>query len=291
MKIETIAVVGAGFMGAGIAQLAAQKGYRVLLLDTDAGRLDSALQGIVRFLEKLHAKRALDAPPQTIFQRIAPTMVLSDLADVDVVLEAITEKPEAKQELFRALDELCHSRTLFGSNTSTIPIAMLAEATQRPEKVAGTHFFFPVPLNPLLEIIPAAQTAAATTECFLELGRSLGKYNVLVKQDVPGFIMNRVFGALTCEAIRLVERGVASVEDIDTGLTTGYGMLQGPLAKADAAGLDVCLLAFQNIFDLDGSIEPPALLRRLVSEGKLGRKSGEGFYHYDPQGRITGPAL
>ncbi len=293
MQAKHIAVVGAGFMGAGIAQLAATHGHNVTLVDTGAEATERALSHIEWSLRKLHEKEELAASPDSILRRITAHAALNAAADADLVFEAVPEIVELKREVFAALDRCCKPEACLASNTSTIPIHFLAAATNRPDRVVGAHFFFPVPLNPLLELIPGPNTSAATLMAFRDICEQFGKFIVHVKKDVPGFIMNRVFGAMTCEAIRLVESGVCSVVDVDQGLTTGYGMLQGPLAKADMAGLDVCLLAFTHIHEIDGNgrLEPPNLLKELVRNGHYGIKTGRGFYHYNDRGKPTGPAV
>lgn len=292
-EINHIAVIGGGFMGGGIAQVALQGGYDVTLIDTRAEALDKALVDMQDSLGRLHAKGVVSEAPEEVLARLTRSTALADAAKADAVIEAVFEKIDVKQKLLGELDALCPPDVIFASNTSTIPITMLGGFTARPDRMVGMHFFSPVPVNPLLEIIPGEQTSPETQAAAEELGRRFGKKNFIVKKDVPGFIMNRVFGAMTCEAIRLVEQGVATVEDVDGGMTTGYGMTLGPLSIADLAGLDVCLMAFSNIHQLDpgGAVNPPELLKRLVAEGKFGRKTREGFFRYDERGRTLGSAL
>ena len=293
MNIEHVAVVGGGFMGGGIAQCAAQGGYRVTLIDLKQEALDKALADMRDSLGRLCGKGVVPESAETVMARVSTSTDLDAVADADAVIEAVFERIPVKQDVLAAIDGALPEGRLIASNTSTIPITMLAGFTKRPEHFVGMHFFSPVPVNPLLEIIPGEQTSDEARAAAEALGTRFGKKNFLVKKDVPGFIMNRLFGAMTCEAVRLVESGVATVEDVDRGLITGYGMTLGPLMIADLAGLDVCLMAFNNIHELepDGAIKPPDLLRQRVADGKFGRKTGEGFWKYDERGKPTEPAV
>jgi len=293
MGIKSIAVIGAGFMGSGIAQVCAQSGFSAVMIDVDEKRLTRARRSITWSVEKLASKGALPDSTESVMQRITATLSLDAAKDADLVVEAVFEEIDLKLRVMEELDALCDPKTILGSNTSTIPITKLAAATQRPDKVIGIHFFGPVPLMRLVEVIPNSKTDEAVTESVLDFTYALGKNPVLVKQDIPGFLMNRIFGAMVCEAVRLVERGAGSIEEIDQGMCDGFNMRVGPLCIADLAGLDVSLNAFNVMHELDPTYTPkaPELLARLVSEGKLGAKSGEGFYIWEDNGKRQGPAF
>jgi 3-hydroxybutyryl-CoA dehydrogenase len=293
MEIRHVGVVGAGFMGSGIAQVCAQAGYRVTLIDLTEARLERGLDNIEWSLGKLHDRGEISESPTTILGRIAPHIDVHAAHDAQLIIEAVFETLKVKLDLLEKLDSWCEPYAIIGSNTSTIPITRLSEATRRPEKVIGIHFFGPVPMMRLVEVIPNPKTAPEVVETVLAFGRSVGKRPVLVKQDIAGFLMNRIYGAMVCEAIRLVERGAGTIEDIDQGMCDGFNMRVGPLCIADLAGLDIALNAFNVIHELDPGFmpEPPELLKRLVREGKLGAKSGEGFYKWAESGKRTGPAF
>ena len=290
-EIQKLAIVGGGFMGGGIAQCAAQGAYDVTVIDISDESIERTMNAMNDSLDRLCGKGIVAESKETVLGRVTATTDFDVLKDMDGVIEAVFERIPVKEEVLGKIDALLPEGKIIASNTSTIPITTLGGFTKRPERFVGMHFFSPVPVNPLLEIIPGERTTPETLAEAEGLGERLGKKNFIVKKDVPGFIMNRVFGAMTCEAIRLVESGVATVHDVDAGLTTGYGMTLGPLAIADLAGLDVCLMAFNNIYELEpeGSVRPPELLKKLVADGHHGRKSGAGFWMYDERGKPTGP--
>lgn len=293
MEIKRVAVIGAGFMGSGIAQVSAQAGYSVSLIDLSEERLSFACASIEWSLAKLESKELLDTAAGIVADRIETSTDYAAAHDADLAIEAVFEDRETKLNTIRTLDGVCRPDAIVGSNTSTIPITQLAAASTRPERVIGIHFFGPVPLMRLVEITPNPKTSQEVVDAVLAFGRAVGKRPVLVKKDVPGFLMNRIFGAMACEAVRLVEDGAGTIEDIDQGMCDGFNLRVGPLCIADLAGLDIALNAFRSMHDLDPSRMPgpPALLVRMVQDGKLGAKSGEGFYRWEKNGKRLGPAF
>lgn len=292
MALQHVAVVGAGFMGSGIAQVAAQAGHDVVLVDSNPQQLEAATKTISWSVHKLAEKGRLAGEPDHVLNRIEVSAALDAISEADIVIEAIYENVEAKLALLADVDGIVRENAILASNTSTIPITELSKASTRPERVIGIHFFGPVPLMKLVEIIPTDTTDARLVEAVLSFTRGLGKSPVLVRKDIPGFIMNRIFGAMACEAIRLLEDGVGSVTDIDEGMQNGFGMVMGPLAIADLAGLDISLNAFSVMakLDPDAMPSPPRLLAELVEHGHLGAKSGRGFYYWE-NGKRVRPAV
>ena len=293
MAIERIAVVGGGYMGGGIAQVAAQAGLSVVLIDTNQDQLAAARERIAWSLDKLADKGLLTEDPDTVSARLTTGSDLASAHDVDLVIEAVYEDVNLKEDLLGKLDKVCDNRTILGSNTSTIPITTLAAATGRPDRVIGIHFFGPVPIVPLVEVVRGADTSSETLEQVIAFVERLQKDPVVVSKDIPGFLMNRIFGVMACEAIRLVEDCAGTVDDIDQGMCDGFNMRVGPLAICDNAGLDICLNAFTIMHDRDPERmpKPPSLLKRFVAEGKLGQKTAEGFYRYDTAGKRLGPSI
>ena len=281
--MATLAVLGAGLMGSGIAQVAAVAGYDVRLRDVGAEPLERALAGIRSSLDRFVAKDRLGAPEaEAALGRIATTTDLGVVAEADLVVEAVFERLEVKQQLFAELDRLCRPEAVLGTNTSAIPITRIAAATGRPESVVGTHFFSPVPMMQLCELVRGHHTSDATLARAREFAEAVGKTVVVVNADVAGFVTTRLISALIVEAVKLVESGVASAEDVDTACRLGFGHAMGPLATADLTGVDVLRQATENIWTetRDPKFAPPELMNRMVAAGDLGRKSGRGFHRY-----------
>ncbi len=280
--MERVLVVGAGFMGSGIAQVAAQAGYHVHLMDVAPAAVDRALGEIRWSADKLAAKGYLKEPAQQVLERISPEKDLACAAQVEWVIEAALEEEELKRSIFRELDRTVPPETILATNTSTIPITRLAQYTNRPERVMGLHFFGPVPLMPLVEVVKGDRTSLQVFERGVSFVRSLGKTPVRVQLDVPGFVMNRIFSAAFREAVDLVARGVATPEDIDIGMRLGYGWKAGPFQIADSAGLDTVSRVGKSLRALGEPYLVPNsdLVERMVAQGHLGRKSGKGFYSY-----------
>lgn len=278
------AVVGAGLMGSGIAQVAAVAGHRVVLRDVSDEALDRGRAAIEKSLARFVAKGSLEASAaDEALARITGTTELDAVADADIVVEAAFESLEVKQEIFRDLDRICRDGAVLATNTSAIPITQIAAVTERPETVVGTHFFSPVPMMALCELVRGFKTGDDTLASARAFAESVGKTCVVVNRDVAGFVTTRLICALAMEAVRLVENGVASAEDVDTACRLGFGHAMGPLATTDLTGIDILRNASLNIYadTADEKFFPPETLSRMVAAGDLGRKSGRGFYTYD----------
>ncbi|MEU8329973.1 3-hydroxyacyl-CoA dehydrogenase family protein [Micromonospora sp. NPDC048839] len=278
-----LAVVGAGLMGSGIAQVAAQAGWQVTLRDLDDAATTRGLAGIRKSLEKFAEKGKIEASEvEATLARITPTTELEAAADADIVVEAVFERLEIKHEVFRALDKICKSDAVLATNTSAIPVTQIAAVTERPEAVVGTHFFSPVPMMQLCELVRGYKTTDATLDTARAFAEEIGKTVVVVNRDIAGFVTTRLISALVMEAVKLVESGVVSAQDLDTACRLGFGHAMGPLATTDLTGVDVLLHASKNIYTdtADEKFFPPELLQRMVTAGDLGRKTGKGFYTY-----------
>jgi 3-hydroxybutyryl-CoA dehydrogenase len=278
-----LAVIGSGLMGSGIAQVSAQAGWQVTMRDVDDASLGRGTAAIRESLTRFATKGKIsEEDVEATLGRITTTTDLDAVADADVVVEAIFERLEAKHDVFRALDKICKPGAVLGTNTSALPITSIAAVTARPESVVGIHFFSPVPMMKLVELVRGYQTSDETLASARDFAEEVGKTCVEVKRDVAGFVSNRLFSALLVEAIQLVESGVVSAADLDTVMKLGFGHAMGPLATVDLTGLDVMLHAAGNIHHDTGDPKffPPELLQRMVAAGDLGRKSGKGFYAY-----------
>ena len=284
MQISKVGVIGAGQMGAGIAQVAAQAGLEVLVIDAVRAAWDKALPKMRASLEKLAAKGALKESPDAVLGRLHFSERVGDLRAFapGIVIEAVVENFDVKAKLFRELDETVAPECILASNTSSISITRLAPSTRRPEKVIGMHFMNPVPLMQLVEVIRGLATDDATYAAVQALAVKLNKTTVLSK-DMPGFIVNRILMPMINEAVFALNEGLASVEDIDTAMKLGTNQPMGPLQLADFIGLDTCLFILEVLFEGLGEdkYRPAPLLRQYVHAGWLGRKSKRGFYKYE----------
>lgn len=270
-------------MGSGIAQVSAQAGWDVVLRDVTDAALTRGLDGIKASYDRFVAKGKLEvSDAEAALARITTSTDLDAVADVDVVVEAVFEKLEVKHEIFRALDKVVGENTVLASNTSAIPITKIAAVTERPERVVGVHFFSPVPMMQLCELVRGYKTSDETLATAREFAESVGKTCIVVNRDVAGFVTTRLISALVVEAAKLYESGVATAEDIDTACKLGFGHAMGPLATADLTGVDILLHATSNIYteSQDEKFAAPELMRRMVDAGDIGRKSGQGFYTY-----------
>lgn len=283
MEIERIVVLGAGTMGHGIAGQAAKVGYAVTLVDVDTARVEAGRAAIAASFAKGVARQKLTAAEaEAALGRLRlATDRAAAVADADLVIEAVPERMELKREVFAAVDAAAPAHAILATNTSSLPITEIASATRRPSQVVGLHFFNPVAVMKLLEIVRGEHTSEATLAVAQALGARLEKTCIVVA-DAPGFATSRLGIALGNEAMRMFEEGVASAADIDKAMTLGYGHPIGPLALTDLVGLDVRLAISEHLLRELGNeaFRPPRVLRRLVRAGKLGRKTGEGFYRY-----------
>lgn len=282
MEIRTVGVCGAGLMGSGIAQTCASAGFNVILMEVGDAPLTRGMQNITKSLGKFVEKQKLDAAQRdAIVARVTPTTSVADLATCDLVIEAIVENVQTKTDLFKELDGLLAPHAIICTNTSSICVIELAAQTQRPDRVAGLHFFNPVPIMKLVEVVRTIATSQEVVDSLFAFAIALGKEPILAK-DTTGFVVNRLLIPYLLYAIRVYDEGLASKEDIDKGMRLGCGYPMGPLELLDFVGLDTTYYIAQIMFDefKDPMMAAPPLLRRMVLAGHLGRKSGKGFYDY-----------
>jgi 3-hydroxybutyryl-CoA dehydrogenase len=283
MEIKKVGVVGCGLMGAGIAQVSAQSGYQVVVSEINDELLNRGLKGIDKTLAKSVEKgKIAEEDKATALSRIQGTTKLDDFSDCDLVVEAAVENMDIKKKVFADLDRICPAQAILATNTSCLSITEIAASTKRPEKVIGTHFFNPVPVMKLLEIVTTIVSSEETLNTVKSFGESLGK-TVIVAKDTPAFIVNRILTPMMLEAIRMLEAGMATREDIDNGMTLGCNHPMGPLTLADFVGLDTMYYITEAMYEetKDPKFAAPLLLKRMVTAGHMGRKTGKGFYSYE----------
>ncbi|GAB6171236.1 3-hydroxyacyl-CoA dehydrogenase family protein [Paradesulfitobacterium aromaticivorans] len=283
MSIKTIGVVGAGAMGTGIAHVAATAGYEVILRDIDMAFVDRSVANMDKLMAKSVEKgKMTEEARQATLARINKTTVLEDMRVADFIIEAVIEKMELKKEVFQTLNKVCRPEVIFGTNTSSMSITEIAAASGRPDQVCGMHFFNPAQVMRLVEIIRGMQTSDATVAVATDLARAFGKTTVEVKKDSPGFIVNRLMIPQMVEAARLLQEGVASIQDIDTAVKLGLNYPMGPFELMDFTGIDIHYFVMEYFADefRDNQYAAPQIIKQMVRANKLGRKNGEGFYQY-----------
>lgn len=285
-EIQKVAVVGVGLMGSGIAEISAKAGYTTIIREITDELLKSGMERVRGSIDRAVSKGKLSREDaDAAIGRIHATTKLQDFADCDLVVEAIVENPQAKKDLFRILDGICKPSTIFATNTSSCSVTDLMAVTSRQDRVVGLHFFNPVPIMKLVEIVRTIATDEAVVESMREYTQRVGKEPILA-QDRSGFIVNRLLVPYLLDAVRALEDGFGSVEDIDKGMTLGCGHPMGPLTLLDLVGLDTTLFISEIMFDeyREKRFAAPPLLRRMVAAGRLGRKSGRGFYDHSGDG-------
>jgi 3-hydroxybutyryl-CoA dehydrogenase len=283
MEIKKPFVVGAGIMGAGIGQLCAQHGYEVTITDVSDDVIQKARERVAKGLERQVEKgRMTEADGKAIISRMTWSLDLNLARESDFVIEAVSENLDLKKELFSKLDALCSPQTILASNTTALSVSEIASATQRPGRIVGMHFFNPAVIMKLVEIIRGQGTSAETIETAKKFAEKLGKVPVVTAKEAPGGIVSRVLAGLLNEAAIVYADGIASAQDIDEALKLGAGLPMGPLALIDMIGLDIHLAKMETLYKelQDSRYKPPEIIKRMVSSGKLGKKSGEGFFKY-----------
>lgn len=284
MEIKTVGVLGAGVMGNGIAQVAAMAGYNVIMRDIEDRFVEGGLKNIDKFLAKTVEKGKMTAEQKSaIMGRIKGTTDMGTMKDADFVIEVVVEVMDVKKKVFAELDEITKKNVILSSNTSSMSLTEIATATKRPDKVVGMHFFNPVPLMRLVEVIRGMRTSDETVAATIDLTKKFGKEPVEVKVDIPGFLVNRLMVPHFIEAIKLYEQGIASKEDIDKAAKLGLNYPMGPFELMDLTGLDINLHVQQYFYDnlpKELKWDPPLTLKNMVKAGSMGRKSGRGWYDY-----------
>jgi 3-hydroxybutyryl-CoA dehydrogenase len=288
MEIKTVFVLGAGTMGNGIAQVCAQRGVEVTICDLSKELLDKALKTIQWSVTKFVEKGRLTESVDTVMGRIRTSTEHGPASEADLVIEAVFEKIEVKHEVLRRIDSVVGAQARMASNTSAIPISQIAAAVSRPENFLGLHFFNPVPMMEAVEVIRGISTSDETFRLGGAFVRQIGKEPVLVNRDLAGFLLNRINMVSNMEAMRMVEQGVATPEDVDKGMRLAFGRKMGPFETSDLVGLEVQLMAYTNVYEeeKDPKFHPPSILRQKVLAGHLGRKTGRGWYEYNPDGTM-----
>lgn len=286
MKVSKVCVIGSGTMGNGIAQVCAQAGLSVALCDISQAMLDKAVKTISNSVTKFAEKGIIKEGADTVMQRINASTGYDGVTDADLVIEVVFEKIEVKHEVLKKISPLVGEKTIIASNTSAIPISQLGAATVCPERFLGLHFFNPVPMMQAVEVIKGIATSDEVFQFGGDFIRFIGKEPIMVHKDIAGFILNRINMLSNMEAMRLVEQGVASPEDIDKGVRLAFGRKMGIFETSDLVGLEVALAAYTNTYneEQDRRFYPPSILRQKVSAGHLGRKAGKGWYEYHPDG-------
>lgn len=281
-EIQKVGVLGCGLMGSGIAEVVARAGFETWVREVNDEAAERGVEAITRSMDRaVKRERLSEEDRDAALERLRVTTDLDDLHDAGIIIEAVTEELDAKNQMFRRLDELCPAETIFASNTSSLTIADMAAATDRPDRMVGLHFFNPVPVMKLVEVVRTIATGDDTFDRAFDFARALGKEPVEAK-DTSGFIVNRLLVPYMLDAIRALEAGLGSTEDIDKAMVLGTGHPMGPFTLSDFVGNDTLLLIAEIMFDeyRETRFAPPALLRRMISMGYYGRKSGRGFYDY-----------
>ena len=284
MSNLTVGIVGAGTMGGGVAHLAALAGFQVILCDVEEKFLQKAKQRMDQFMDKSIAKGKMTPEQKAdVLERVTVTTHLEELKSAGVVIEAVIEDLEAKKAVFKQLDEIMPPEVILATNTSSMSITVIAEATTRQDRVAGMHFFNPPQLMRLVEVVRGYKTSDETVQKLMDLARQFGKEPIEVKKDTPGFIVNRVMLPHFLEAIRLVEEGVATMEDVDKAVKLGLNYPMGPFELQDFAGVDIGLYVMDYFYEefKDDRFAAPQMIRQLIRAGRLGKKVGAGFYDYN----------